>query len=88
MELRHTPGFDMRHVPYMGSAPAIQDVLGGQGPCGLLAGPTVLPQVRAGKLLASGAQWRGVSSWGWTDRARRTSTIGWMAGPAGAVPGD
>ncbi len=27
-------------------------MLGGQGPCGLLAGPTVLPHVRAGKLVA------------------------------------
>ncbi len=57
--LLHTLGFDMQHVPYKGPAPAMQDVLGGQVPCGLLAGPTVLPQVRAGKLLAlavSGSQ--------------------------------
>jgi tripartite-type tricarboxylate transporter receptor subunit TctC len=39
-------------VPYKGPAPATQDVLGGQVPCGLLAGPTVLPHVRAGKLVA------------------------------------
>ncbi len=45
-------GFEMTHVPYKGPAPATQDVLGGQVPCGLLAGPTVLPHVRAGKLLA------------------------------------
>jgi tripartite-type tricarboxylate transporter receptor subunit TctC len=45
-------GFDMNHVPYRGPAPAAQDVLGGQVPCGLLAGPTVLPHVRAGKLVA------------------------------------
>jgi tripartite-type tricarboxylate transporter receptor subunit TctC len=45
-------GFEMSHVPYKGPAPAMQDVLGGQVPCGLLAGPTVLPQVRAGKLVA------------------------------------
>ena len=50
--LLHTLGFDMQHVPYKGPAPAMQDVLGGQVPCGLLAGPTVLPQVRAGKLVA------------------------------------
>jgi len=42
----------MSHVPYKGPAPATQDVLGNQVPCGLLAGPTVLPHVRAGKLVA------------------------------------
>jgi tripartite-type tricarboxylate transporter receptor subunit TctC len=42
----------MRHIPYKGPAPATQDVLGNQVPCGLLAGPTVLPHVRAGKLVA------------------------------------
>ena len=35
-----------------GPAPATQDVLGGQVPCGLMAGPTVLPHVRSGKLVA------------------------------------
>ncbi|MBL8324148.1 MAG: tripartite tricarboxylate transporter substrate binding protein [Rubrivivax sp.] len=55
----HMAGIDMTHVPYKGPAPATQDVIGGQVPCGLLAGPTVLPHVRAGKLVAlavSGAQ--------------------------------
>lgn len=50
--LQSMAGFDMVHVPYKGPAPATQDVLGNQVPCGLLAGPTVLPHVRAGKLLA------------------------------------
>ena len=45
-------GIDMTHVPYKGPAPAAQDVIGGQVPCGLLAGPTVLQHVRAGKLVA------------------------------------
>jgi tripartite-type tricarboxylate transporter receptor subunit TctC len=44
--------FEMSHVPYKGPAPATQDVLGNQVPCGLLAGPTVLPFVRSGKLVA------------------------------------
>ena len=44
--------FEMNHVPYKGPAPATQDVIGNQVPCGLLAGPTVLPHVRAGKLVA------------------------------------
>jgi tripartite-type tricarboxylate transporter receptor subunit TctC len=50
--LQSMAGFEMAHVPYKGPAPAMQDVLGNQVPCGLLAGPTVLPQVRAGKLVA------------------------------------
>ena len=47
-----TAGIDLLHVPYKGPAPAMQDVLGGQVECGFLAGPTVLPHVRAGKLTA------------------------------------
>lgn len=50
--LQSMAGLEMAHVPYKGPAPATQDVLGGQVPCGLLAGPTVLPHVRAGKLVA------------------------------------
>jgi len=45
-------GIDLSHVPYKGPAPAMQDVIGGQVDCGFLAGPTVLPMVRAGKLVA------------------------------------
>jgi len=47
-----TAGISMTHVPYKGPAPAIQDVIGGQVECGFLAGPTVLPHVKAGKLVA------------------------------------
>ena len=50
--LQASAGFEMTHIPYKGPAPAAQDVIGNQVPCGLLAGPTVLPQVRAGKLVA------------------------------------
>lgn len=45
-------GIEMTHVPYKGPAPAMQDILGGQVDCGFLAGPTVLPMVRAGRLVA------------------------------------
>ena len=45
-------GIEMTHIPYKGPAPAMQDVIGGQVDCGFLAGPTVLPMVRAGKLVA------------------------------------
>ena len=47
-----TAGIDMSHVPYKGPAPAVQDVIGGQVACGFLAGPTVLPHVRSGRLVA------------------------------------
>lgn len=50
--LQSMAGFQMTHVPYKGPAPAAQDVVGGQVPCGLLAGPTVLPHVRSGRLVA------------------------------------
>jgi tripartite-type tricarboxylate transporter receptor subunit TctC len=52
--LQSMAGFEMAHIPYKGPAPATQDLLGNQGPCGLLAAPTVLPHVRAGKLVALG----------------------------------
>lgn len=45
-------GIQMTHVPYKGPAPAVQDMLGGQVECGFLAGPTVLPHIRAGRLNA------------------------------------
>ena len=38
------------HVPYKGTAPAMQDVMGGQVDMTFAALPSVLPQVRAGKL--------------------------------------
>jgi len=45
-------GIQMNHIPYRGPAPAVQDMMGGQVQCGFLAGPTVLPHIRAGKLVA------------------------------------
>jgi tripartite-type tricarboxylate transporter receptor subunit TctC len=49
--LFHMAGFSMAHVPYKGPAPATLDVVANQVPCGLLAGPTVLPHIRAGRLV-------------------------------------
>jgi tripartite-type tricarboxylate transporter receptor subunit TctC len=57
--LLHVAGFSMQHVPYKGPAPAMQDVIAGQVACGFLAGPTVLPHIKAGTLVAlvaSGSQ--------------------------------
>lgn len=47
-----TAGIQLSHVPYKGPAPAMQDVIGGQVDCGFLAGPTVLPHIRSGRLVA------------------------------------
>ncbi|HZP85633.1 MAG TPA: tripartite tricarboxylate transporter substrate binding protein [Burkholderiales bacterium] len=43
-------GIRILHVPYKGTAPAMQDVMGGQVDMIFAALPSVLPQVRAGKL--------------------------------------
>ncbi len=48
--LLSTAKIRMTHVPYKGPAPAMQDVMGGHIECGFLAGPTVLPQIQAGRL--------------------------------------
>ncbi len=42
----------MAHVPYRGTVQAVQDIVGGQVPCGLLATPVVGPFVRQGRLVA------------------------------------
>ena len=45
-------GVDILHVPYKGSTPAVQDLLGGQVQLMFDNMPTVLPLIRAGKLRA------------------------------------
>jgi len=45
-------GAQMRHIPYKGPSPATLAVMAGEVDCGFLATPTVLPQVKAGKLKA------------------------------------
>ena len=50
--LKQTGGFDMQHVPYKGSAPAITDTIGGQVPVMFSDLIAALPHIQAGKLRA------------------------------------
>jgi tripartite-type tricarboxylate transporter receptor subunit TctC len=52
--LKTEAGIDMVHVPYKGIAAAIGDVMGGQIEAAFTSVPSVIPQLRAGKLRALG----------------------------------
>ena len=43
-------GVDLQHIPYKGTAPALQDLLGGQIALMMTGLPPVLPHVKAGRL--------------------------------------
>ncbi|KQT11196.1 tripartite tricarboxylate transporter substrate binding protein [Ramlibacter sp. Leaf400] len=45
-------GVDLVHVPYKGSGPALNDMLGGQTQVWIANAPVVLPHIRTGKLRA------------------------------------
>jgi len=49
---RASTGTDMVHVPYRGSAPLLNDLLGGHVQASFVTVPTVLAQIRAGQLRA------------------------------------
>jgi tripartite-type tricarboxylate transporter receptor subunit TctC len=52
LELNKAAGIDMTHVPYKGSPPALQDVMGGHVPL-MFDGPaTSIPMIKGGKLKA------------------------------------
>ena len=50
--MNQASGLDMTHVPYRGSAPAVQDLIGGQTQLLIDAGTVLLPQIKGGKLKA------------------------------------
>ncbi len=51
-QFRLRSGIDYQHVPYKGSAPAVQDLLGGRVQLMFDNLPSALPQIQAGKLRA------------------------------------
>ena len=50
--LKAMAGLDIKHIPYKGAAPALNDLLGGQIPMMFDSVPGVLQHIRAGKLRA------------------------------------
>lgn len=52
--LNSMAGIDLQHIPYKGVSPALTDVLGGQIPLAFASMPSVISNLKAGKLKALG----------------------------------
>lgn len=50
--MQHAAGFEMRHLPYKGSAPAMNDLMGGHIPFTVDTLTAALPQLKSGKVKA------------------------------------
>ena len=50
--MQQSAGIKFNHIPYKGAAPAVIDVLGGRAEIFMAAVPSVMGQMRAGKLKA------------------------------------
>jgi len=74
--LESMAGIDMVHVPYKGSAPALNDVIGGQVQMLITGVSSALPHQRSGKLRALGV-----------TSARRLPALPGIAAIAETVPG-
>jgi len=48
--LKRMAGIDMVHVPYKGGGPAVQDLIGGQVPMGVLGSTPLIPHHKAGRI--------------------------------------
>ncbi|HJS75774.1 MAG TPA: tripartite tricarboxylate transporter substrate binding protein [Burkholderiales bacterium] len=48
--LKRMAGIDMVHVPYKGGGPAVQDLVGGQVPVGVLGSTPLIPHHKAGRI--------------------------------------
>jgi tripartite-type tricarboxylate transporter receptor subunit TctC len=48
--LKKLAGIDMVHVPYKGGGPAVQDLVGGQVPMGVLGSTPLIPHHKAGRI--------------------------------------
>jgi tripartite-type tricarboxylate transporter receptor subunit TctC len=48
--LKKMAGIDIVHVPYKGGGPAVQDLIGGQVPMGVLGSTPLIPHHKAGRI--------------------------------------
>lgn len=92
--LQQQLGFEMTHIPYKGSAPAVADAMAGQVPLAFVDLTSALPHIRSGKVIALGTAGikRTVTAPELPTLAERGAAgfdaTGWLAiiGPA-ALPG-